>query len=193
MRLEDHQRQLDEIKETAKLAYGRATELNERIDGVIGWQKRQNGDIASAAVALNNMAVSLNEKIEKGNREINKLIGDLSGAIQGLSKARDAQVNAIQDAYDKRIDDVCKVVADNKLEAEKNVDKAKATLSEKIVNVERTLGNKFEENRNYFSRWFIGIMATLLTSAVIIIFSRYFMYSPDTTTHLPMILRTLLL
>ena len=127
---------------------------------------------------MNNLSISLNEKMERGNKETNKLIAELSASIQGLSKARDLQIDAIQKAYDKRIDDVCSIVSDNKLQAERELDKARSTLGDKIVGVEHTLGEKFDENRNYFSRWFIGIMATLVTLIIAAVFSRWFDPTP---------------
>ena len=172
LRLEDHQRQIDEIKETAKTAFSRATELQERIDGVIGWQKRQNGDIASSITAINNLSINLGERIEKGRRDNAQATEEVKALINRMHDEHDVDLENVCKDYDEQIKKVHDEVSANKLESHDSFDRMKTDLTAMFNKGLQELGAKFDAFQLSNKTWIIGILVSIVVSTVLIIVSR---------------------
>lgn len=185
LRLEAVEKDINGIKHTADAAHDRGTELSERLDGVIGWQKRQNGSIESSATAMNNLGTTMSARMDRLNKdifdridtlakELTKSLYEMSGEIRTLHEERDKEIEQICSDYNAKIADM-RLEALNRVQQEmRQVEKAKEAADARVDNVERTLNAKFDEYKNYFSRWFIGITVGIIVSMIIIIVSRVF-------------------
>lgn len=133
---------------------------------------RRNGSRYKGS-RYNSYSAEANDRIEETLQfrvtQIEHVVDDLKTFSDELRVGQQARTEQIaylkqcEERHDKDIADIRDKQLDQFAAVAKRIDDMATTFNMKIDEVANTLSGKFEENKNWNSRWFVGILAGLVT------------------------------
>jgi len=84
-----------EIQTIARESHETAVRLTEKVESVINWQRRQNGDMNSLDVSMNALSTNINDKFDELKREIQKMQETSTARITEVCTLYDAKIDTL--------------------------------------------------------------------------------------------------